>query len=211
MIRISCAPWFFFQEFRKKPAQGIQVNMICHFFNLKMSTLYMRNYLQSNDNCFFRPVSNVEWQVREVIDWQIEIRGLLSCWHLEKGSPVKPGAQLQIGLWFTTWQRALRPHVPGHGSTHFWLIHARFCGHSELTTHSGLQDGGLPMKPGEQEQTACWFTVRHWLFGPHGDGSQGFLGVSATTKLKQETNGNLHTCSTRTEKIYVYKQEQNSK
>lgn len=65
-----------------------------------------------------------------------------------------PLEQLHIGLWFITWQRAFCPHVPGHGSVHFLLIHALSCGHSELTTHSGLQVGGVPMLPVAHEQTA---------------------------------------------------------
>lgn len=37
--------------------------------------------------------------------------------------------------------------------------------------------GGLPIKPGTQEQTACPFASLHWLFGPQGDGLQElFLG-----------------------------------
>ncbi|KAJ4432718.1 hypothetical protein ANN_21355 [Periplaneta americana] len=47
-------------------------------------------------------------------------------WHLTNGSPVNRGGQLQIGLWFTTSQRAPTPHVPGHGFLHFWLLHASF-------------------------------------------------------------------------------------
>lgn len=37
------------------------------------------------------------------------------------------------------------PHVPGHGSAHLLFIQARLLGHSVLTTHSGLQPGGLPI------------------------------------------------------------------
>lgn len=47
------------------------------------------------------------------------------------------------------------PHVPGHGSLHFRSMQALLVEHSELTTHSGLQPGGLPIKSGKQEQTAC--------------------------------------------------------
>lgn len=39
--------------------------------------------------------------------------------HLEKGSPIYSGGQLQIGLWFTTWHLALRPQLPRHGLIHF--------------------------------------------------------------------------------------------
>lgn len=71
-----------------------------------------------------------------------------------KGSPVKPGAQLHIGLWLTTWHLAFSPQVPGQGSIHFCFIHARSCTQSELTIHSGLQDGGLPINPVKHEHTA---------------------------------------------------------
>jgi hypothetical protein len=102
--------------------------------------------------------------------------------HLVKGSPVKPGGQLQIGLWFITLQRAWSPHVPGQGFIHLWLLHAWFWGHSELTTHSGLHDGGLPTKLGWQEHTAWPLVTLHTLFGPHGDGSQGLCGGTAAGK-----------------------------
>lgn len=69
---------------------------------------------------------------------------------------------------------------------HFWLTHALFNGHSELVTHSGLHVGGLPKNPGTQEQTACWLISLHWLFGPHGEGTQGLLGgKTADHKLRQ--------------------------
>lgn len=64
--------------------------------------------------------------------------------HLTNGSPVNLSGQLQTGLWFTTWQIAPIPQVPGQGSIHFWLLHAWMRGHSELCTHSGLQFGGVP-------------------------------------------------------------------
>lgn len=57
---------------------------------------------------------------------------------------------------------ALKPQVLlEQGLAHLNLWHARFCGHSELTTHSGLQFGGEPMYSGRHEHTACSFTVRH--------------------------------------------------
>lgn len=89
------------------------------------------------------------------------------------GSPVKPALQVQIGLWFITWQRALRPHVPGHGFLHFCFIHASCWGQSELIIHSGLHVGGLPTYPSSQEHTPCPSTSLHWLKGPHGDGTHG--------------------------------------
>lgn len=60
------------------------------------------------------------------------------------GSPIYWRGQLQIGLWLMTWQSAFKPHNPGHGSLHFWLIQARWGGHSVLTRHSGRQCGGVP-------------------------------------------------------------------
>lgn len=101
---------------------------------------------------------------------------LRSTKHRINGSPVYPGEHEHIGLWLTTWQRAFGAHVDIHGSTHFWLTHARFCAHSELTTHSGRQFGALPMKFGKHEQTTCSFTIRHWLFKPHGDGAHKLIG-----------------------------------
>lgn len=102
--------------------------------------------------------------------------------HWTNGSPVKRGGQLQIGLWLTTWHRASIPQVPGQGSWHFCEIQAWFWGHSELPTHSGLHDGGLPKKLGWQEHTAWPLVTLHTLFGPHGDGSQGFCGGNAVGK-----------------------------
>lgn len=48
-----------------------------------------------------------------------------------------PGRHTHDGKWFTTWQSALRPQFPGHGSWHLFLMQALFDGQSELTTHSG--------------------------------------------------------------------------
>lgn len=67
--------------------------------------------------------------------------------------------------------------MPGQGSTHFWLTQALSKAHSELIRHSGRQAGGVPMNPITQEQTACLFTSRQILFGPHGDGLHGSTGV----------------------------------
>lgn len=99
--------------------------------------------------------------------------------HLVNGSPVYLGGQLHIGLWLTTWHLAFNPQVPGQGSMHFWLTQAWFNGQSELTTHSGLHDGGVPIKLGTQVQTAWPFTALHWLFGPHGDGLHGFISMGS--------------------------------
>jgi len=59
-----------------------------------------------------------------------------------------------MGLWLITLHRACSPHVPGQGSEHFCAIHALSIGHSALTTHSGRQEGGVPIKPCIHEQTA---------------------------------------------------------
>lgn len=61
------------------------------------------------------------------------------------GSPVKPLLQEHRGLWLRTRHSALVPHVPGHGSTHFWFEQALSRLHSELMVHSGRQPGGVPM------------------------------------------------------------------
>lgn len=58
-------------------------------------------------------------------------------------------------------------------------------GQSELTTHSGLQLGGLPIKLSMQAHDGSLFIAWHTEFGPHGDGTHGFkLGVgSSVNKL----------------------------
>ena len=109
------------------------------------------------------------------------------------GSPVRRFGQLQIGLWLMTSHFAPIPHVPGQGFLHFWLLHASFWAHSELTTHSGLHVGGLPIYPGTQEHTAWPLISRHWLLGPHGDGWHGCVTIGSVIqkiilKLKKIVN-----------------------
>ena len=99
--------------------------------------------------------------------------------HLVKGSPTSGAGQLQMGLWFTTAQRAPSPHVPGHGSTQCMLMHACTCEHSAETTHSGRQPGGAPTYPGRHEHTAWPPWARHALLGPQGDGRHGSLSTGA--------------------------------
>lgn len=65
--------------------------------------------------------------------------------------------------------------MPGHGSIHFWLTHALFKEHSELTTHSGLHIGGIPTKPERHVQTAWLFISLHCELGPQGEGWHGFV------------------------------------
>lgn len=70
-----------------------------------------------------------------------------------------------------TWQRALTPQVPGHGSTHLAFTQARVCPQSELTTHSGRQFGAVPMNPLRHgEHTALSRDTMQSLWGPQGDG-----------------------------------------
>lgn len=114
-----------------------------------------------------------------------------------KGSPVNPDEQLHIGLCVTTWQRALRPHVLGHGSKHFLFIQALSWGHSELTIHSGRQDGGVPMYPTSHVHTLWPFTVRQRLLGPQGDGRHGSDWGSASFRITVEYNKKKHIDYTR--------------
>lgn len=93
--------------------------------------------------------------------------------HLTNGSPVYPILQMHIGLWLITLHCVLIPHEFTQGDLHLLSMHASSLEHSLFTTHSGRQFGGVPMKFTKQVHTACSFTVRHWLFGPHGDGLQG--------------------------------------
>lgn len=93
----------------------------------------------------------------------------------EKGSPEYPDKHMQLGVWLITAHSAFWPHVPGQGSTHFRLIHAKLFGHSLLLMHSGLQFGGVPINSGKQEQDGESPVTLHCEFGPHGDGWQGFI------------------------------------
>lgn len=118
---------------------------------------------------------------------------------------MKPLLQEQIGLWLFTWHTAFSPQAPGQGSTHFWLTHALFKGHSELTTHSGRQAGGDPTNVATQEHTAWPFTSLHWLFGPQGEGTHGFLYITAKRECYQKpTEYNL-------KKAYVHPFEEYSR
>lgn len=112
--------------------------------------------------------------------WHSSIKSLRRGWHNSNGSPMKPGEQLQIGLWLITWHSAFKPHVPrSHGFWHFCWMQAACWSHSELVTHSGRQFGGEPIKPNWHEQVGRSPITRQMLFGPHGDGSHGFCGTSA--------------------------------
>lgn len=99
--------------------------------------------------------------------------------HWLNGFPVNPEEQTHWGVWLTTWHSALIPHIPGQGSLHFWLMHAKWLAHSLLLTHSGLQLGGTPMYSGKHEQEGLSPDALHWEYGPHGVGWHGFAGGNA--------------------------------
>lgn len=67
------------------------------------------------------------------------------------------------------------PHEPGHGSLHFWFMQARLLEHSALIVHSGRQFGGTPIKLLRHEHEGDPLISLHWLLGPQGDGSHGFI------------------------------------
>lgn len=85
---------------------------------------------------------------------------------------------MQIGERLITRQTALRPHTPGHGSTHFELRQTESILQSEFITHSGLQFGGEPRWLGKHLHTARSSLTLQTLFEPHGDGKHGFTGRS---------------------------------
>lgn len=70
----------------------------------------------------------------------------------------------------------MKPQEPGQGSRHFWLIHAKWVGHSLLLMHWGLQLGGIPINSDKQEQDGVSPFTWHCEFGPHGDGTHGSIG-----------------------------------
>lgn len=134
--------------------------------------MQIKKYIREND---FKRI----WL--EVRFFQI-IHLLVMSKHLTNGSPVWEISQLQIGLWWKTSHFAFIPQTPEHGSIHFWFMQALLLAHSVLTTHSGLHNGGVPLKLGRQEQLDWPFILRHRLLGPHGDGSHGFVGLSMADK-----------------------------
>ena len=100
------------------------------------------------------------------------------CVQREKGSPMVPGGQLQMGLWFWTSQTAKTPQVPGQGSMHFWAMQAMRAEQSVFCRHSALQPSaemGSPWKPLLQLQTTSPdLSSLHSVLGPQGEGLQGF-------------------------------------
>ena len=87
-----------------------------------------------------------------------------------------------MGLWLTTWHKALAPQTPGQGSWHFWLMQALSWVQSEFLRHSGWQFGGLPKYPGWHSHTGLGPRMVQMEYGPQGLGTQepgiglGFLG-----------------------------------
>lgn len=71
---------------------------------------------------------------------------------------------------------AFWPHIPGHGSLHFWFIQALSLGQSAFNTHSGLHClYGSPWYSGRHVQMPFWQRA----FEPQGFGIQGSLGLGA--------------------------------
>lgn len=87
--------------------------------------------------------------------------------------PVKPDEHEQLTALLITRHSAFSPQDPGQGSRHLELIQDLVDGQSGFMTHSGLQLGGVPMYDGRQAHSGLLLTLRHWEFGPHGDGTQG--------------------------------------
>lgn len=69
------------------------------------------------------------------------------------------------------------PQVPGHGSTHLFLIQANDGLQSLFNSHSWRHpcalSYGSPKYPWVQIQDPAPFFSRHSAFGPHGDGKHG--------------------------------------
>lgn len=93
-----------------------------------------------------------------------------------------PWGHVHIGIWLYTLQIAFVPHVPLHGSSHLFLMHALFIGQSVFKIHSGRHP----------EYGSPWYSLIHVhlpllhnAFGPHGDGLHGseYCGSWATIKL----------------------------
>lgn len=67
-------------------------------------------------------------------------------------------------------------------------MHANCVEHSLLLTHSGLQLGGSPINSGKQEHEYALFTTSHLLLSPHGDGTQGLMGVGGSAAVEKIKN-----------------------
>ena len=98
--------------------------------------------------------------------------------HLVNGSPLCPWIHVQAGKWLNTVQIAFWPQLPGQGSRHFILIHAKLGGQSWFIAHSGRQLGGVPWKFVKQEHEGKPLLSLQTAFSPHGLGTHGSFGTS---------------------------------
>lgn len=65
-------------------------------------------------------------------------------------------------------------------------MQAKLLRHSGLIVHSGLQFGGIPIKPSTHEHAGLSPRNWHIEFGPHGDGTHGLIGtLGSSAKLKK--------------------------
>jgi len=97
------------------------------------------------------------------------IQSILGVHATPYGSPVKPGWQVQMPLWFLGEQSANLAHL--QGSTHFSSLHANVVGHSGSVRHSyGLHlicGSGSGLYPCGHEHKARWFWAEQIAFTPH--------------------------------------------
>lgn len=70
-------------------------------------------------------------------------------------------------------------------------MHAKLLEHSELTIHSGLQSGGLPINPLRQEHDGASPISWQIEFGPQGEGTQGFGFLTGCTGAGAKNNQNF--------------------
>ena len=119
--------------------------------------------------------------------WKPSFNLLGGRWHSLEGSPTYPSRQAHFGTWFSTLQTALIPQVPGQGSLHLALMHARLDGQSVFKTHSGRQERyGSPCNPGRHLQAAARPSSEHSALSPQGLGSQGLTTGSGVGVAKSE-------------------------
>lgn len=79
----------------------------------------------------------------------------------------------------------MTPQIPSQGFAHFLLMQAWLLRQSSLLIHSGLQFGGDPINSGIQLQEGECPITWHSALGPHGDGSQRFIGVSGRNSYSE--------------------------
>lgn len=131
----------------------IQVYIPCRdHHGIRANKYKYQHYIESSDHmgkdCMDHlsrvRLKNNSWIQFENSDLE-HILGLGLRLQIVNASPMKPSEQEHIGVWLITLHKAFTPQDPGQGSLHFSLIQAKLLGHSELTVHSGLQFGGLPL------------------------------------------------------------------